>query len=178
MKTRTKTRRIIIHCSATRAAWMAGSDLFNKVETIKSWHVHERGWSDIGYHLIIDRDGGSAIGRPEHLVGAHTRGHNADSYAICILGGHGSGADNAPEDNFTPVQIKALVREVQRVKEQYPGIQTIHGHNEFAAKACPGFTVADHWNRLVSEYGVPLKPAPKPKPVPWWTRFLTSIKGK
>ena len=42
--------RIILHCSATPE----GRDV--KVETITDWHLG-RGWSDIGYHFVIELDG-------------------------------------------------------------------------------------------------------------------------
>ena len=43
--------KIIVHCSATPE----GRDV--KVETIKKWHVEDNGWSDIGYHWVIELDG-------------------------------------------------------------------------------------------------------------------------
>ena len=39
--------KIIIHCTATRE----GDDI--SVDTIRRWHL-ARGWSDIGYHYVID----------------------------------------------------------------------------------------------------------------------------
>jgi hypothetical protein len=42
---------IIVHCSATPE----GRDV--KAEEVRRWHVEENGWSDIGYHWIIELDG-------------------------------------------------------------------------------------------------------------------------
>ena len=40
---------IIAHCAETRAEWMVGHALAEKVAEIRRWHVEQRGWRDIGY---------------------------------------------------------------------------------------------------------------------------------
>jgi len=131
---------IWVHCSATRQNWMAGHSLAAKVEEIRRWH-RDLGWLDIGYHWIIDRDGQIAPGRHETMTGSHVRGHNARSLGICLIGGHGSAATDPFEANFTPAQKRALQNLVTDIKSRTP-IKAIRGHNEVAAKACPGFMVA------------------------------------
>lgn len=50
-------------------------------------------------------------------------------------------ADNRQaKDTRTPAQKAALRELVEKLKREYPGI-TVHGHNEFANKACPCFDV-------------------------------------
>ena len=49
--------KIIVHCSATRE----GENY--SVDTIRSWHVDGRGWSDIGYHFYIDIHGVEVDGK-------------------------------------------------------------------------------------------------------------------
>ena len=134
--------KIIIHCAATKE----GHDI--KTETIKSWHVKGRGWSDIGYHFVIELDGSVKTGRPLHRIGAHTKGHNATSIGVCYVGG--IDIDKRPKDTRTDAQRKAMDELIVALTMDYPGA-TVHGHNEFAAKACPSFDVS-------KEYG-----APKPK---------------
>lgn len=125
---------IIIHCSATPE----GKDY--TVDQIRDWHVSGNGWQDIGYHYVIYRDGSVHEGRPESMMGAHTRGHNARSIGVCYVGG--CAADGkTPKDTRTPAQRKALKDLVRRLLEKYPGA-TVHGHNEFARKACPSFDVS------------------------------------
>lgn len=132
---------VIIHCADTRPAWLSGANSIEKVKEIRRWHVEERGWSDIGYHFIIDRDGTVAEGRPVEAPGAHVKGHNTNSIGICLLGGHGSTRNDKFEDNFTDAQDKALRNLLQRLKIEHPEIRKISGHNEYANKACPGFNV-------------------------------------
>lgn len=124
--------KIIIHCSATPE----GKDY--TVEQIRQWHL-ARKFSDIGYHYVIYRDGSIHLGRSENVVGAHTTGYNTHSIGICIIGG--MTADNTkPKDTRTEAQRVALIKLIRELKAKYPSA-TIHGHNEFANKACPSFIV-------------------------------------
>ena len=136
-----RIKRIIIHCAATRPGWMAGQPLAAKRAEIRRWHTEERNFRDIGYHWLIDRDGTYIEGRPEAEIGAHVAGRNADSIGVCLIGGHGSNENDDAAEHFTAPQLDALRAMLDRLQKQYPGA-TIHGHNEFAAKACPGFNVA------------------------------------
>ena len=79
----TQTRyinEIIVHCSATPE----GKDF--TVTDIKKWHL-ARGFSDIGYHYVIYRDGSVHTGRDESKIGAHCTGHNSYSIGVCYIGG-------------------------------------------------------------------------------------------
>ena len=121
-------RKIIIHAADTPA------DMDIGVEEIRRWHVEERGWSDIGYHYVIRRDGTVETGRSEDRAGAHVRGHNQDSIGICLVGGK-------PAFNFAYVQMDALMDLVTALQETYPGA-SVHGHREFdPGKQCPCFDV-------------------------------------
>lgn len=127
-----KIDKIIIHCSATPE----GRDF--TVSHIDGWH-RQRGFRCIGYHFVIYRDGSVHPGRPIAQTGAHTSGQNAGSIGICYIGG--CAADGkTPKDTRTPRQRHALVKLIGELKASYPSA-TIHGHNEFARKACPSFNV-------------------------------------
>ena len=124
--------KIILHCSATPE----GKDY--TVEQIRQWHL-ARNFSDVGYHFIIYRDGSVHRGRPVAQIGAHTTGYNTHSIGICYIGG--MTADNkTPKDTRTEAQRLALIKLVRELKASYPSA-TVHGHNEFANKACPSFIV-------------------------------------
>ena len=131
--------RIILHCSATKE----GRDY--AVETIRKWHTDPkpkgRGWSDIGYHWVIRIDGSIEVGRPLEKSGAHTKGHNKDSVGVCYIGGCDGGGK--PKDTMNPEQEKAWRMIVLSLRTLYGDHITIHGHNEFANKACPSFTVKE-----------------------------------
>lgn len=133
-----KIDKIIIHCSATAE----GRDF--TVDDIRRWHKAPvnrggRGWSDIGYHYVIHLDGSVHPGRPEERVGAHCVGQNLHSIGVCYVGGCARDG-KTPKDTRTFEQRVALSRLVADLQRRYPGA-TVHGHNEFARKACPGFVV-------------------------------------
>lgn len=141
---------IIVHCTATRPDWWQGKTTAEKVAEVKLWHTRDRKWKDIGYHYLIDRDGTVAKGRPVEQVGAHCRGHNTGTIGVALFGGHGSSERDKFSDHFTVEQNKALRELLADLSDTY-GIKKITGHNQYAAKACPGFDVPRWLNR---------KPAP------------------
>ena len=164
---------IIIHCTATRPEWWAGKSLGQKVAEIRRWHVEQNKWRDIGYHFMIDRDGKVAPGRPVEKEGAHVMGHNTGTIGIALFGGHGSAETDAFAKNFTPEQDVALRKLIADLRRQYPIISKISGHNEYAAKACPGFNVPD-WYGKASSYA-PQKPVDDSKtPVSYHQPVLTT----
>lgn len=133
-------REIIVHCAATRPDWMQGRPLADKVAELRLWHTRDRGWRDIGYHWIIDRNGDVMPGRPETVVGAHVQGRNSGTIGICLIGGHGSSENDRFAQHFTPEQDGALRNLIEAIGRR-SAITRVSGHNEFAAKACPGFNV-------------------------------------
>lgn len=147
------TRKLVeadIHCSATRVNWMANNTFEEQCEEIRHWHTDPkpegRGWSDWGYHFIIGRKPGEIMmARPLRRTGAHILGRNSDTIGICLLGGHGSNEHDEFKENFTEWQDEAVRALIQYLRKIYPTIKRIAGHNEFAAKACPGFQVMDWW---------------------------------
>lgn len=124
---------IILHCSATPA----GRDF--TVADLRRWHVG-RGFSDVGYHWIVYRDGTIHPGRPENIPGAHCKGHNARSIGVCYIGG--TSATGQPADTRTPEQRAALRNLVRNLRQRYPAA-ALHGHRDYAAKACPSFKVEE-----------------------------------
>ena len=130
-------KEIIVHCTATRE----GQDM--TVEQIRKDHKMQ-GWSDIGYHYVIYRDGTIHEGRSQDLVGAHCTGHNSHSIGVAYVGGLENRPNVPyiqlrPKDTRTPEQKKALRQLLQSLKLTYPDA-TIYGHRDFnKKKACPSF---------------------------------------
>jgi hypothetical protein len=131
---------IIVHCSATQPNWMKDQPTRDKAMEIRRWHMKDRGWKDIGYHWLIDRNGTVVTGRPVEQVGAHVQGHNTGTIGVCLIGGHGSAETDQFSQHFTPEQEKALRHLLADLQHRYK-INKVTGHNQYAAKACPGFNV-------------------------------------
>ena len=134
-------KEIHIHCSATREG------LAITAHEIKKWHL-ARGWSDIGYHIIIGHQG-IEYGRPLQKIPASVRSRNSHAIAIAYIGG--LDANGKPKDTRTPRQKELLLKVLKQLKFIYPKA-TIHGHRDFSVdmdgdgvekhewmKSCPCF---------------------------------------
>lgn len=131
---------IIVHTTATRRDWMATRPIADKVQEIRRWHVDGNGWSDIGYHYVIDRNGAIGAGRPLERVGAHVKGRNRQSIGIALVGGHGGSETDTFTDHYTEAQDAALRGLIGELKSRF-GDLAVTGHNQYSAKACPCFYV-------------------------------------
>lgn len=68
------------------------------------------------------------------------RGTQGATIGICLIGGHGAGRRDRFSDHFTDAQertLRALIAEIAG----RTAIDLVSGHNQYAAKACPGFDV-------------------------------------
>jgi len=132
---------IVVHCSATTPLQDIGS------EEIRDWHVNENGWSDIGYHYVIRRNGFIEDGRPIEKAGAHARGYNANSIGVCYVGGINTSGE--PEDNRTQLQTQSLVTLLKKLVRQFPKAKIVgHCNLPGVAKACPSFDAQDEYQFL------------------------------
>lgn len=130
--------KIIIHCTATPEGRPV------TVKDVDTWH-RQRGFSGIGYHYLIGLNGEVWKGRALEVPGAHTVGHNAQSIGVCYVGGLDRSMN--PKDTRTAAQKQALVKLLKELKADFPNA-TIHGHREFAAKACPCFDAKNEYKDI------------------------------
>jgi N-acetylmuramoyl-L-alanine amidase len=91
--------------------------------------VIQRGYSDIPYHFVIDTDGTLHATRPITRMGAHCKGHNADSIGIALMGN----LDKTPP---TEAQVAALLRLIADLRTKWP--VPVVGHGDLRPTACPG----------------------------------------
>jgi len=138
-----KINKIIIHCSATRE----GEDI--SASTIDKWHK-KRGWKGIGYHFVVRLNGIIETGRMLNECGAHTKGENCTSIGVCYIGGvenFKTDGEYKAKDTRTQSQKESLIIILRYLKKIYPEA-TIHGHREFAKKACPSFNAFEEYKDL------------------------------
>lgn len=134
-KSKRKITMLILHCTATPE----GKDY--TVETIRKWHL-DRGWSDIGYHYVIYRDGSVHCGRDVDLIGAHTVNFNVNSIGICYVGGINE--LGTAKDTRTQAQKDAMNKLVKELLSTYNlKLDRVFCHNQFASKACPSFKIEE-----------------------------------
>ena len=148
MPRRTQTKFIVVHCSATRPSMNL------TIDTVREWHI-AKGWSDVGYHFFIQRDGTIQSGRHPDDHGAHVAGHNTDTVSVCMAGGlddEGKPFTNRP-DLFTHAQWESAKALIAVLRRMYPHAQVL-GHRDLSPdrnhdnkitqeewiKTCPGFS--------------------------------------
>ncbi len=103
------------------------------MEKIDEWHK-ERGFSEVGYHFVIQAGGLVRLGRKLDRIGAHCKGHNSDSIGVCVVGSFENGA-HVPGSQWV-----ALVSVVSDLLRQYGlSVRDVYGHKELGNTLCPGF---------------------------------------
>jgi N-acetyl-anhydromuramyl-L-alanine amidase AmpD len=121
-------------------------------EEVHEWHL-ARGWSGIGYHYIIRRDGRIQRGRPLNQQGAHAgdNGHNRYSIGVSMAGGYNcpSGTANPNSyisaDSLTSQQMDSFNEFMRAFYEVWPGGQAWgHVDTDTKGKVDPGFSVPDY----------------------------------
>lgn len=125
-------KRIIVHHSA--------SPRDTTVEMIRRHHKEVRGFSDIGYHFVIDESGTIHPTRPIEEVGAHAFGANLTSIGICVTGNN-----TEPDQAWSPEQLAALHELIENLLAVFPGALVL-GHRDLprgTRTACPGLNVTE-----------------------------------
>ncbi|MBR5155953.1 MAG: N-acetylmuramoyl-L-alanine amidase [Clostridia bacterium] len=117
---RNDTKYIIIHHRAGDG----------DVQSIHQGHI-ERGFSGIGYHFYVRKNGEVHKGRPIGTVGAHTLGKNQDSIGVCFEGNF------EKEFAMSSAQQKSGKELIDYLKTLYP-MAKVHRHSDFQRTACPG----------------------------------------
>ena len=106
-----------------------------------------RGWSCIGYHYVIRKDGTVEQGRPHWTVGAHAYGHNSHTIGIHVCG-------NFEEAEPTSEQIESLAMLLANLCTDY-GLPIdrdhIAGHRELMGTACPGANLYEMMDTIVGK---------------------------
>lgn len=143
---------IVIHCSATRA----NQDY--TPEQLTRDHI-ARGFNSAGYHFYIRKSGNVHHFRPIEEIGAHVKGHNADSIGICYEGGMSN--DGKALDTRTEQQKKALTDLLTELKQKFPKA-VILGHRDLSpdldhdgtvepnewVKWCPSFDAKKEYKNI------------------------------
>jgi N-acetyl-anhydromuramyl-L-alanine amidase AmpD len=134
-----KINKIYVHVSDT-------PDSRNDIGAaqIKKWHTDPKpqgnGWSDIGYHYVVKRNGTLEDGRSLDVAGAHVAGHNANSIGICWVG----------RNEITPDQEDTLIGLIKTllVKLNLKPSDVL-GHKESdPSKTCPNLDMDDFRSKL------------------------------
>ena len=115
-----KPKKIVLHHAEA---------LICTVQQIHSWHLG-KGWTGIGYHFFVRKDGTIYRGRPENAIGAHVSGANTNTLGICAEGSYMT-------EIMPTAQLNAIKWLIQYLDNKY-GQLPIYGHREVGSSNCPG----------------------------------------
>jgi len=180
----TSVSAVIVHHTVTANDYTR-EEAAGYVRAVYAYHTRSRGWSDIGYNLLVDRFGTVYEGRAgdftRGVVGSHTAGYNDHTISVSLLG------------NYDTVALPAATRDAvgragawaaerwrfdPRTRTTLRGkvVNRMSGHRDLGTTACPGrYAYAslpafrrDAWHKLAPVFG-PAKvdgaPVHSPKPV-------------
>ncbi|MBD3329916.1 hypothetical protein GF354_00120 [Candidatus Peregrinibacteria bacterium] len=138
----TKVRKIIIHHTATTKNL---NDPEQALRDIYYYHTVSKGWGDIGYNYLIDKNGKIYEGRygGEGVIGAHSGPGNNGSIGIAVLGDF--------ENNTVPDKMFGSLTDLVAEKAKLHGLNpngsslfrgkqmpNIFGHKDIMNTSCPG----------------------------------------
>ncbi|HWH28888.1 MAG TPA: N-acetylmuramoyl-L-alanine amidase [Mycobacteriales bacterium] len=123
-----------------------------------AYHVRSRGWSDLGYNLVVDRFGrvweGRAGGIDRAVIGTHAAGFNTGTLGVSVMGDYTrTTATRGVVDALSRVSAFAAwrwrfdprgsVRMTSGGSPRYRAgtvvtLPRVHGHRDTGRTACPG----------------------------------------
>ena len=124
---RPKTDQIVTHHT--------GNPTDDNLSAIAIHSSHQaQGWSGIGYHYVVRKDGTVEEGRPHWTIGAHAYGDNSHTIGIHVCGNFEIGQP-------TDAQIESLAMLISGLAYDY-GLpindQTVVAHRDLMPTACCG----------------------------------------
>jgi len=139
-----KIENLVWHCSDTPSTFDVTK------HHIEQWHIKDNGWSRVGYHLLVRRNGSLDIMIPfdrssnitidELANGA--KGFNSNSIHFCWAGGKNN------DDNRTDAQKATMEAVTEMMVMLFPDIKVL-GHNQINSyKYCPSFNLTA-WLRTI-----------------------------
>lgn len=137
-----KINKIVVHYTASPDYLDVGR------KEIRQWHL-DRGFSDIGYHFVVRRNGTIEAGRPVEQIGAHVKGRNSDTIGVVWVG----------TKQISPQQEKSLFGLLNYLRGQYNlKIEDVISHQE--ATSSPTDCCGLDMDRLRAEL-IFVQPVPK-----------------
>ena len=122
--------KIVVHHTASPDSWT--------LEKTRAYHKGQKGWSDIGYHYVVETNPlAFRVGRRADVNGAHAKGVNHSSVGLVVIG-------NFVENEISRETLCFVAAAVADLCKSYGlSASDVYGHKEVGTTptACPGFDV-------------------------------------
>ncbi|MFN7141331.1 MAG: N-acetylmuramoyl-L-alanine amidase, partial [Limisphaerales bacterium] len=170
--------RAIIHHTAGSSDYTTDYEAGKvRVRNVQNIHMDANGWSDIGYHFLVNAAGHIYEGRSGSMSslprGAHD-GHNVNSFGFTLLGYF-----HSPYNQQAPVAMRSALYDViaWRMPSSWSPygsgsynsttVGYLDGHRKVKATACPGDTfhpvyITENYNGGEARNGVNTRKNPPP----------------
>lgn len=139
-----KIDMIVIHCTDS-----PDSAVDIGIKEVRDWHK-QKGWSDIGYHGLVCKQGWYWTGRDIKIPGAHAKGYNKNSIGLVWVG----------RDVCNTEQYYTLIEKTAAYAHQFKiPVKNVLGHCELPGveKTCPNLNMTKFRNlviqKLIKDYG-------------------------
>lgn len=151
---------LVVHHTAQK---VSGDDrpAIERMRALYEYHANSRSWGDIGYHYIIDEEGGIYEGRSggDLVVGGHVYCGNVKTVGVAMMG-------NFELEQPTVQQVQSLQWLLKNLAEKYDidlnrnvlfkgkNLKPIVRHQDLISTECPGYyvshTIAQIRNNVVA----------------------------
>ena len=150
-------KAVVVHHTASSNDY-APADVPALLRGFYAYHVRSRGWSDLGYNVLVDRFGtaweGRAGGTSRAVVGAHAGGFNTGTVGVSMIGTYDTVAPSpamletvarlvAERTSAAGVDPRGSVRLVSAGSTRFAAgtavtLPTVMGHRAVSTTSCPG----------------------------------------
>ena len=139
-KTRDMTDMIVLHHT--------GNPMDDDLSAAEIDASHKgQGWTCIGYHYVIRKDGTVEIGRPHWTVGAHAYGENSHTIGIHVCGNFEIGEPTDEQIESTAMLLANICTDYGLTIDR----DHIVGHRELMSTACPGDNLYEMMDTIVGK---------------------------
>ncbi len=150
-------KAVVVHHTAGSNDY-GPADVPRRIRADYAYHVQARGWSDLGYNVVVDKFGGIWEGRAGGVgratIGAHAEGFNTGTLGVALLGDM-TRAQPTPEAVQAVARVSAYAADVWHFDPLGTVVLTsggspkhksgtkvplprVHGHRDVGLTTCPG----------------------------------------
>ncbi|MCW2607021.1 MAG: repeat protein, partial [Frankiales bacterium] len=172
-------KAVVVHHTAGRNEY-SRDEVPAVIRADYAYHVRGRGWSDLGYNLLVDRFGriweGRYGGIGKATIGAHAQGFNTGTLGVSMLG-DATRTNPGPQVTRALAQVTAYAAATWRFDPttsvtlrsggspkfrsgQRVTLKRVFGHKETGQTACPG-VLQDRLGAVRAGAKTLLGPAPR-----------------
>lgn len=133
----TTITRMTIHHTAVVLG--DNSNIIDRLRQHQRYHMDDKGWIDIAYHMAVDRNGNIFQLRDWHLAGDTATSYNPYGHFLVVCEG------NFDEEPVSQKQLQGAALAFAWATQNFTISSTLEGHQQVApGTSCPGASLQAH----------------------------------